>query len=34
VLSAIKLDDEPGVGTTEIDNVSIDRHLPFELQAP
>jgi hypothetical protein len=34
MLSTIKLDDESGVGTTEVDDVSINWHLSLELQAP
>ena len=31
--SAIQLDDHPGLGTEEIDDVRRDRHLPLELVA-
>jgi hypothetical protein len=31
MLTAIKLHDELGVGTTEIDDKAIDWHLPLEL---
>src|SRR5689334_19658862 len=33
MLPAVKLDDQPCLGTAKIEDVFVDRHLSFELQA-